>query len=724
MTLGTYRGTVAEAYRGPGVFDQLAHVESLLTRAGGQTLEDGRNRVVRTTMNHDGDDEAIVIKAFGPQSFMKDARDYGRGSKAHRTWRAARYLLDRGIGTPAPVAFLERWTGRRLRESYFISAYEDRLVSFRDELIHIYREEPDCGRLIQLLDFVAVGIRRMHDAGFAHRDLGNQNIMMRRDPDCGWKDLMFVDLNRGRIRGSLSLAQRAFDISRIALPSDFLRVFIEMYWQEVPPPAFLNKERAYRKRFHLHTATRRFRHPIRTWRRRSRPSRSEDYPKPRDIWIWDEKSAQAMVTMESRERKQYYRRADQIRMVTATLFALPVIHRDYRRLAAKAFEEPVLVQHRIGMAIDPQPDQEEKEISLLAELGPIPVMIRFYHHKGRTDWDRRIALCKRLHRAGHNVSIALIQDREAVMRPQTWKQFATHVVTSLREIVDLIEVGHAFNRVKWGIWGSGEHRNLMNVAATLQAEYPDLQFSGPASIDFEYNYTVDALDYMPKGLHFAALSHHLYVDRRGAPENRQGQFGCVEKFALARAVARWARQCENRVVISEVNWPLEGTGVWSPVGSPYVSPGLRTNDPSVSESDYARYMLRYIVLAVCSGFVDRVYWWRLVAHGFGLVDDMGEDWRKREAFEVLRHFQGRLGKSTFLKRLDSPEGSYALLFEDGDVRTVMAWSHAGESPYNPEFSFTSVRDMKGEPVQGENAGHVLDGCPIYYQQVQMDAEVL
>jgi len=36
----------------------------------------------------------------------------------------------------------------------------------------------------------------------------------------------------------------------------------------------------------------------------------------------------------------------------------------------------------------------------------------------------------------------------------------------------------------------------------------------------------------------AALSHCLYVDRRGAPENPQDGFGAPEKFTLGRAVAR------------------------------------------------------------------------------------------------------------------------------------------------------------------------------------------
>jgi hypothetical protein len=31
------------------------------------------------------------------------------------------------------------------------------------------------------------------------------------------------------------------------------------------------------------------------------------------------------------------------------------------------------------------------------------------------------------------------------------------------------------------------------------------------------------------------------VDRRGAPENQQGRLAALEKIALARAIAEWAR---------------------------------------------------------------------------------------------------------------------------------------------------------------------------------------
>jgi hypothetical protein len=209
-------------------------------------------------------------------------------------------------------------------------------------------------------------------------------------------------------------------------------------------------------------------------------------------------------------------------------------------------------------------------------------------------------------------------------------------------------------------------------------------------IDFEYPYTVAALAHLPEKFSFGALSHHLYVDRRGAPESRQGKYAALEKFAWGRAIARQSDMCEDRFIVSEVNWPIERTGVHSPVGSPYVSPVLRYNDPSVSEDDYADYMLRYLLIALCSGVVERVFWWRLAAYGYGLVDDSNpEQWRERPAYRMLKQFIAWVGDAAFVKRMElDDKGAVAFEFNVGFV----GLSSGEEEPRIP-FSGTNGDEL-------------------------------
>ena len=102
-----------------------------------------------------------------------------------------------------------------------------------------------------------------------------------------------------------------------------------------------------------------------------------------------------------------------------------------------------------------------------------------------------------------------------------------------------------------------------------------------------------------------------------------------------------------------------------------------TEPPRVSEEDYAKFMCRYLLLAVASGHVSRVYWWRLVHRGFGLVDDSDpENPRPRPAFFALKNLLAQLAGARFERRVyDVPSGSFALEFSRADgSRFTLRWT--------------------------------------------------
>ena len=273
---------------------------------------------------------------------------------------------------------------------------------------------------------------------------------------------------------------------------------------------------------------------------------------------------------------------------------------------------------------------------------------------------------------------------------------------ALGDVTEWVEVGHAINRVKWGLWDMRDYLKLLAPVPELHAKFPKVSWMGPATIDFEYHQLMAALKLLPPDFQFDALSHHLYVDRRGAPENFQGKFSAVEKFALARAIAATSSAVANRLIVSETNWPLAGTGVWSPVGSPYESPGLRYNDPSVAEQAYADFMLRYLLLALASGMVERVYWWRLAARGFGLIDDTAADpsaWRLRPAFHQLKVFLRRCGAATFVEHVVTSAGARYFFFRDvSGAAFAVAYAHPNPVAFKPPFVCGEIRDALDRPV--------------------------
>ena len=108
-----------------------------------------RHRVVVLPFEVDGETKLIVVKAFGAQQGWKDRYDHKRGSKAARSFQAAEFLDSHGVSTPAPVAYLERWDGKRLKEGYYLSEYLSELTSFKKALANIYVEGQTCVQFVK-----------------------------------------------------------------------------------------------------------------------------------------------------------------------------------------------------------------------------------------------------------------------------------------------------------------------------------------------------------------------------------------------------------------------------------------------------------------------------------------------------------------------------------------------------------------------------------------------
>ncbi len=723
LRLGAYTGRISEKYKSDDVLEDLRNIALKLRSGSSLGLGTARNRnvIARLLLEKVESGSAkslqVVIKSFAPQPLIKDLIDRKRGSKAFKTWRAATALQQGGVSTPEPVCYMERREGARLIESYYVVKYDPAMVSFKSELIRLFREEPECSEFMALLETVARGIHGMHEAGFLHNDLGNQNIYL-----CGsgrekWGEPLFVDLNRGRLKPELSLRERARDISRIWLPSDLLRVFKEMYFDgELPPISFQKWETTFRNLYAAHANTRRIRHPVR-YRCASKNATppQQKYPRPKEMWVWDSRSVQPISLMRRKDRKKHYRPGRNLRIAASTASAAVPILKKYHNLLAGCYTLPVPMSKRAGVALSLAPDRAETEIKFLNELGAPPVFVRLYRHE-----DDEVSIFKRerikeLNAHGHDVSIALVQDRQSVIEPQIWKDFVFSILDDISEHVGYIEVGHAINRVKWGIWEPGEYTRMLEVIADIARERPEVRFTGPAVIDFEYQYLIAALKKTPGSFVFHGLSHHLYVDRRGAPENRQGPFALLEKCAMAKAVAQWSGVCKDRLIISETNWPLSGTGVYSPVGAPYKSPGPRFNDPSVDEDTYADYMLRYLLIAICSGMAERVYWWRLAAHGFGLVDDLIDgQWQKRPAFGILQHFIKMTEGSVFSRKLTPVPGVYFFVFKKNNgSQWCAAYSTNGEISVDPPFTLELVTNAFGTPIKENAKACKLCSRPVY-----------
>lgn len=678
-TYGLWRILLAPGRELPGLPETLTRLSFWMEKDSTPLVPPGRNRVDRVALPHDEGTLDTVVKTFGLQSAWRDRLARQNGSKAQRAFQTALSLRAAGVGTPDPLAIAERWDGSRLRESHLVTAYMPRLTNFRDELHHIYSAAPRCTPLMDLLQCVADAVRALHDAGILHHDLGNQNIGLQRTPDGSptpWS-VLFLDLNRAHAVSAPSPAERGRDLARIDLPSDFLRVFHAMYFQgHAPPPEFAEAERKARAVFDRHTALRPWRHPFREARLRRAETLPHPFLRGREIWIWDDRSAQAISAYTSKDRHKLLPAANVTAAIRSSLKKGLALRREYRALSAQSFQAPVAFAGAIGMTVDSEPATWARQLDWLKRLQgdkKMPLLLRLQHHQGFETWQWTLDQALHLHTQGHPVALALLQDRRCLREPKGWRQMVTLAFDRAHTFADFFEIGHATNRSKWGIWDFREYARLLGPVRSSLIQYPETKITGPACIDFEPHALAAMLEQLPSDLHFSALSHHLYVDRRGAPENKQGPFDTVAKCALLRAFARVYGFADDRPILSEVNWPIRGTGPWSPVNSPYETKDPRENDPSVSEEDYAAYMARYLLLTLASGHASRVYWWRLAARGFGLIDDTDPAaWRPRPAFTALQTLLAQVGDASFTRKLDTPDGEFSLEFTRPDGTPLTA----------------------------------------------------
>lgn len=706
ITIGALSGAINPEFNHPLILKNLAHLPQL--SQCGTRLSHGGDFVVKSEFAAAQGNIPVAIKVFNRQSWWKDYYDRKNKSKAERSYLAACYLRSKDIGTPTAIAWLERWENNRLLESYYICRYEA-APSFREVVAEILWEKRDNEPMMEILHHLAPAVRAMHDAGFMHGDMGNQNILLPCSANGKWLAPQFIDLNRGKIfTRSLNNNERATDLARIALPGAYIKIFKMIYSNHQYPEPELDKlEQKLREKFWRHRRNSKWRHPIRHWKNGSKVNERPLYPAPKDVWLWDEKSAQPMISLVRKEKQKERNLRHMLSMFWQGICALPEIYIVYRKLLKNSYAKSIALSNRIGVAMHPHSEYIEAELKLLEKLGNPPVLIRFCHHETETDWHRGIELVERLHQQGTEVMLAILQDRRAILYPESWTNFLNLIVRRLVDKTSFIEITHASNRLKWGIWNSREYRHLLQPALDLKKDFPSLKITGPACIDFEYFPVIAALGALPSGVKLDALSHLLYVDRRGAPENKQGYFSTLEKSALLKALARQSPHIQDRVIISEVNWPVQHSGIWSPIGCPYETPNWRRDQPGENDSNYANYMLRFLAITLCSGHIEQVFWWRLSAHGYGLVDDLN-NFTPRPAFNALAFFLRTLGKAEFIRKWDSPGDVFILEFKT-DSRTIwMVWA-LQESEHQPDLRFSQALDREGKAVTKVK----LSGSPLY-----------
>ncbi len=373
------------------------------------------------------------------------------------------------------------------------------------------------------------------------------------------------------------------------------------------------------------------------------------------IFVWDHHSDQPYPIADRAYKKHIYKKAlpDMLKMFATSLALAPAIALKYLFIGGKKPDMGTLFG--MGVNLDQLPEDSP---ALIKELGISHLLIRLSLND-MANLPRYLEFVQSF--KGAKVTLNILQDREHITDPALLERDLRTIFETFAPHIEAMQIGNAINRKKWAFFTMGEYMRFFAVARRVQRDYPHIELIGSSTIDFEYHYTIRTL-FNGFKQRFDKVASLLYVDRRGAPENRQMGFDLFKKIKLLYAIVALSSS-PKRLIISEMNWPISHTAPYAPT----------SEKECVSEEVYRNYLVRTYLIAAATGMVETMYWHQLAASGYGLID-LREGVRKREAFEAMRVMVSFLQKARLRSyRFDE---TYEMRFESDTHLIEVFWATA------------------------------------------------
>ncbi len=369
------------------------------------------------------------------------------------------------------------------------------------------------------------------------------------------------------------------------------------------------------------------------------------------MFKWDNFSDQPYPIRDKKAKKEIYRKTifDTLKMLIVNIILFPIIL--IRFLMALFEKKEVDTKNFFAMGINLDCD-----IMLLKELGIQDILIRLplSDIKNISKYKIFIEQFKE-----YNILINILQDRRHIENTELLKSSITTIFKTLD--AKEYQIGNAINRKKWAFFTMDEYMSFYKIVQDIRdAEFKDIKLIGSSVIDFEYHFSVRTLFNFYK-IHYDSFSSLLYVDRRGSPENSQMGLDLIKKIKLLFAMVSLSPKSDNKILITETNWPISNTAPYAPT----------SEKECISLEVYALYMVQYYLLTLTTGMVDRVYWHQLIASGYGLVDNR-EGLKKYPAFEAFKTMV-RLLRDARLVEFDFNDEIKYMRFEKDETIEVY-WS--------------------------------------------------
>ena len=629
-----------------------------------------------------------VVKSFKiPNKIQGFIYSYFRRSKARRSYEYSFLLEGLSVNTPQPLGYVEVYQGFWLRQSYFISSHLNYDYLIRDVL-----NDKVGNKTVLLKEFVAFTYY-LHRNKILHLDYSTGNVCIKKIEDK--YQFYLVDINRMKF-GSVSIREGIRNLSRISSSPEDIDFFAEEY-------AKISNSSFAMCQDELLSAVA----DARSYRNRKRNLKQFlKLPKtiPTSSYLWSEFSDQPYKIRDVKfKRKLYVLSLYSSLKVFLTSLLLPVFSIFF------AFNKRSLMGREInsiGLCVNvdsPIPvktsPSNEQLVAMVEELGVTDLLIRI----PLGDFDNIESYFSLIDRfPDKNVLVNILQDRQHVNDFSLAKSRMREIFLRLHKNVNSFQIGNSINRRKWGFVSQDEYFKFFKVAQDLKkAEFNSINLLGGNIIDFELPYYIRSLFHC-SSIFYNGVATQLYVDRRGAPENKQFGFDTISKINFYSLIMRASRKSHNNLYITEVNWPIENMESWAPA----------QGECMVSEPLQAAYLVRYYLMMIATGRVTKCYWHQLVAPGYGLVNNLGGELLKRDAYYCYK-FLIKIFAGGTTRHFSEKNKLFRLAVETDEANVQALWTNDHDIVVDIEPGQTVI-NMRGEPVLlNEDLSLCISGDVVY-----------
>jgi hypothetical protein len=224
-----------------------------------------------------GDSNRNVIKIFDFPSYLVNIKSFKvpavfnqiiyflfRKSKAERSFNYAVRLLENEIGTPQPIAYVEKYSILGLHCSYYISEHMPTELTFR-ELVTI----PDYPQHEVILRQFTAFCFDLHQKGIEFLDHSPGNTLIKKISEDKYA-FFLVDLNRMKFHQKMDMTIRMKNLRRLTYKMEMLAIMSDEYARLAgkDPQYVFEEMKLHTENFHRsHQKKRRLKKKLLFWRK-------------------------------------------------------------------------------------------------------------------------------------------------------------------------------------------------------------------------------------------------------------------------------------------------------------------------------------------------------------------------------------------------------------------------------------------------------------------------